>query len=217
MYAHTASGPELKYTSNMTTNAHGHNSATFSVSSLDSAAETVIGWSASVTLTGGGDGGIFNIQAGSSFSLTMPNIGLTKFTGWQKRSIWELMDNSGTAEQAHKNSQRYCVTAFNVKMTNVTPDLTKGGSFAMAHVVGDTSDQLEGSPDKLYRQIASLPYSISDATDAKKGSYYAWAPEKVQDLLLNQPVQVDPFAGNPMNKPFSVAVYTAPPDSPQVS
>ena len=100
-------------------------------------------------------------------------------------------------------------------MTNVTPDLTKGGSFAMAHVGGDTSAQLQGSPDKLYRQIASLPYSISDATDAKKGSYYAWAPEKPQDLLLNQPVQVDPYSGNPMNKPFSVAVYTAPPDSPQ--
>ena len=42
MYAHTASGTELKYTSNVTTNAHGHNSATFSVSSLDSSRETVI-------------------------------------------------------------------------------------------------------------------------------------------------------------------------------
>lgn len=183
--------------------------ATVVVTGLGTGDENSTAWGIKCTLLSGGDSGVFNTPEGFSIEVNMPDMTLNTYSGWEVKSIWDMIPDSGVARDAFRKAQRYCVTAFNTKMTNVSAEIDKGGNYALAHVVGDTSDHLSGSPDALFSQISAFPYSVSGVNSGKEGSYYAWTPEKPQDLLFQQHVQQDPYAGNPLNKPFCVMVFNS--------
>lgn len=148
--------------------------------------------------------------AGEGLRVTGPTIAMANQIIWNRKSLWDALGSRAVnAKSQFDLASRHSVTGLNCVFSNVSNQFANGGSIYACRLPGDTFEQLPGDLPSLIELISSQTHHKLETYTLENGASYAHTPEKLQDYLFNEKVEVDPYNGNPLNLPYLVLVWDA--------
>jgi hypothetical protein len=144
-----------------------------------------------------------------------PALALSATGSWAMSDYIHFYNNSAITSQWDIASS-YSVTAMSAVVTNVTPELSKGGSINVAQLPGGQLGMLPRTAQQVYNFLGGLQGRVYIGGELGLGGSWNYVPEKIQDWFF-KPVPsgvVDPLAFQYIeDRPVAVFAWSTPPAS----
>jgi len=132
---------------------------------------------------------------------------------WSVTSMLDIIDSTAIKAQ-YAVSDYTSITAMSAVLTNVTPELSKGGTIALVQLPASSFDVLPRNPQQLYSFITRLTHK-NYSGPLEHGASWNYVPEKIQDMFF-KPSSNEPEYSVPQ-RPYLAIAWHAPGEGTNIS